>query len=101
MIRRAYVRKVEDRLERLEYDIHHLRERMKMPVGDIRDRIDRATRDLLGNAETVRKRIRAVEAAEASNWGPLKNSVEEGLKELGQAVGEAAERFRKTGSDDR
>ena len=101
MIRRAYVRKVEDRLERLEYDIDHLRKQMATPVGDIRDRIDREIRDLLGKAEMIRKRIRAVEAADASNWGHLKYSVEEGLKELGQAVDEAAERFRKTGSGDR
>ena len=101
MIRRAYIRKVEDRLERLEYDIDHLRKRMATPVGDNRDRIDREIRDLLGRAEVVRKRIRTVEAAEASNWGRLKDAVEEGLKELGQVVDEAAERFRKTGSGER
>src|SRR5512139_238316 len=101
MIRRAYIRKVEDRLERLEYDIDHLRKRMETPVGDIGDRIDREFRDLLERVEIVRKRIRTVEAAEASNWGRLKNAVEEGLKELGQVVDEAAERFRKTGAGDR
>jgi hypothetical protein len=51
-------------------------------------------------AEVVKKSIRAVEAAGASNWGHLKNAVEEGLKELGQAVDDAVERFRKTGSGD-
>jgi len=42
--------------------------------------------------------MRAVEAAGASNWGLLKNAVDEGLKELGQAVDETIGRFRKTGS---
>ena len=98
MIRRAYVRKVEDRLERLEYDIDHLRKRMATPVGDIRDGSDREIRVLRAKSEVVRERIRTVEAAGASNWGRLKDSVEEGLKELGQVVGEAVERFRKTGS---
>lgn len=101
MIRRAYIRKVEGRLERLEDDIDHLRKRMATPVGDIRDQIDRETRDLRSKAEVVRERIRVVEAAEGSNWGRLKNAVEEGLKELGQAVDIAIGRFRKTGAGDR
>jgi len=101
MIRRAYVRKVEDRLERLEYDIDHLRKQMATPVGDIRDGSDREIRVLRTKSEAVRERIRTVEAAGASNWGHLKYSVEEELKELGQAVEEAAERFRKTGAGDR
>src|SRR5512139_2338934 len=98
MIRRAYVRKVEDRLERLEYDIDHLRKRMATPVGDIRDGSEREIRVLRAKSEAVRMRIRTVESAEGSTWGRLKNPVEEGLKELGQAVNEAVERFRKTGS---
>ena len=100
MIRRAYIRKVEDRLGRLEDDIDHLRKRMATPAGDIRDRIDRETRDLRSKAETVREKIRAVEAAGASNWGRLKNAVDEGIKELGQAVDTAVGHFRKTGSGD-
>jgi hypothetical protein len=98
MIRRTYIRKVEGRLTRLEGDIDQFRKRMATPEGDIRDRIDRETRDLRSKAEAVRGRMRAVEAAGASNWGRLKNAVDEGLKELGQAVDETVERFRKTGS---
>jgi hypothetical protein len=71
------------------------------PVGDIRERIDREIRDLQSKAEAVRERIRAIDAAGASNWGRLKHAVEEGLQELGQAVDEAVARFRKTGSGDR
>ncbi len=100
MIRRTYIRKAEDRLLRLEDDIDHLRKRMAAPVGDIRDQIDRETRDLRSKADAVRERIRAVEAAGASSWGRLKNAVDEGLKELGHAVDEAVGRFRKTGSGD-
>jgi len=100
MIRRTYIRKVEDRLERLENKIDHFRNQMTTPVGDIRDRIEQKTRDLRAKTEIVRKRIRAVEAAEASSWGRLKSAVDEGLKELGQVVDEAVERFRKTGSGD-
>jgi hypothetical protein len=74
---------------------------MAMPVGDIRDRIDQEIQDLRVKAELVRKRIRAVEAAGASDWGRLKNAVEEELKEMGQAVDETVERYRKTGAGDR
>jgi len=100
MIRKTYIRKVEDRLERLEDDIDRLRKRVATPVSDFRDRIDQEFRDLRVKAEAVKKGIRAVEAAGASNWGHLKNAVEEGLKELGKAVDETVERFRKTGSGD-
>jgi hypothetical protein len=101
MIRRTYIRKAEYRLQRLEDDIDHLRRRMATPAGDIRDQIDRETRDLQSKAEAVRGRIRAVGAAGASNWGRLKYAVDEGLKELEQAVGKAVGRFRMTGSGDR
>jgi hypothetical protein len=101
MIRRTYIRKAEYRLQRLEDDIDHLRRRMATPAGDIRDQIDRETRDLQSKAEAVRGRIRAVGAAGASNWGRLKYAVDEGLKELEQAVGKAVGRFRMAGSGDR
>ena len=99
MIRRAYIRKAEGRLERLENDIDTLRKRMAMQVGDTRDRIDREIRDLRVKAELVRTRIRAVETAEASNWGRLKDPVEEGLKEMGEAIDATTERVRKTMSE--
>jgi hypothetical protein len=101
MIRKTYIRKMEGRLKRLEDDIDQLRNRMGTPEGDIRDRIDRETRDLRSKAEVVREGMRAVEAAGASSWGRLKNAVDEGLKELGQAIDKATDRFRETGSGDR
>jgi hypothetical protein len=56
MIRRTYIRKVEGRLERFEDGIDHLRKRMATPVGDIRDQIERETRELRSKAEVVRER---------------------------------------------
>ena len=100
MIRKTYIRKVEDRLARLEVDIDRLRDRIATPVGEIKDRIDREFPDLRSKADVVRKRIRAVESAGATNWGRLKNSVEEGLKDLGQAIDQTLDKLRKTGSGD-
>jgi len=101
MVRRAYIRKVEDRLERLENKIDYFRKQMATPVGDIREKIEQEIRDLRAKAGVVRKKIRIVEAAEASTWGRLKSTVDEGLKDLEKVVDEAIERFRKTGTGDR
>ena len=100
MIRRTYILKVEDRLARLDEDIARLRDRLAAPAGEIKGRIDREFPDLRAKAETVRKRVRAVEAAGATNWGRLKDAVEEGLKDLGQAIDQAVDKLRKTGSGD-
>ena len=101
MVRRAYIRKVEDRLDRLENKIDYFRKQMATPGGDIRERIEQEIRDFRAKAEVARKKIRAVEAAEASTWGRLKSAVDEGLKELEKVVDEAVERFRKTGTGER
>jgi vacuolar-type H+-ATPase subunit E/Vma4 len=101
MIRKAYVRKVEDRLARLEEDIDRLRNRMTAPAGEIKDRIDREIRELRSRAEAVRKTVRAVEEAGATNWGRLKNAVDEGLKDLGQKIDQTIDNIRKTGSGGR
>lgn len=101
MIRKTYIRKVEDRLARLEEDIDRLRDRMAAPVGEIKDRIEREFSGLRSKAEAVRKKVRAVEAAGATNWGHLKNAVDEGLKDLGQAIDQTIEKLRKTGSGGR
>ena len=100
MIRRTYIRKVEGQLARLEEEIDRIRDRMAAPVGGIKDRLDREITDLRSKAESVRKRVRAVEAAGATNWGRLKDAVEEGLKDLGQAIDQAVDKLRKTGSGD-
>jgi len=101
MIRKTYIRKVEDHLARLEADIDRLRDRMAAPAGGIKERIDRECTDLRSKAQAVRKSVRAVEAAGATNWGRLKNAVEAGLKELGQAIDQAIEKVRNTGSGGR
>jgi hypothetical protein len=101
MIRKTFLRKAEDRLGRLEEDIDRLRDRMATPLGEIKDRIDREFPDLRSKAEAVRKAVRAVEAAGATNWGRMKNVVDEGLKDLGQAIDQAIDKLRKTGSGGR
>ena len=98
MIRKTYIRKVEARLAQLEEDIDRLRNRLASPVGEIKDRIDREFADLRTKADVVRKGIRAVESSGETQWGRLKKTVDEGMKELGHALAQALEKVRKTGA---
>lgn len=50
---------------------------------------------------SVRKKVLAVEAAGATNWGRLKNAVDEGMKDLGQGIDQTIEKIRKTGAGGR
>ena len=101
MIRKTYIRKAEARLAQLEEDIDRLRNRLASPVGEIKDRIDREFADLRTKAAVVRNRIRAVESSGATQWGRLKKAVDEGMKDLGQALDQALEKVRKTGAGGR
>jgi len=98
MIRKTYIRKAEARLAQLEEDIDRLRNRLASPVGEIKARIDREFADLRTKADVVRKRIRAVESSGETQWGRLKKAVDEGMKDLGQALDRALEKVRKTGA---
>ena len=101
MIRKTYIRKVEARLARLEEDIDRLRSRLAPPVGEIKERIDREFADLRTKADVVRNRIRVVESSGATQWGRLKKTVDEGMKELGKGLDQALEKVRKTGTGGR
>ena len=101
MIRNAYIRKIENRLERLTGEI----DSAKSTTGDIaaeaRSVFSQQVDGIRGKTETVRKRIREVRAAEASDWGRLKEGVEEALDDLKRSVDSTVQWLRKTGSDKR
>ena len=73
-------------------------EPIETSVGVAGERITQVIRDLRSKAGAIREQIRAVEKAGASNWGRLKNTADEGLKDLGRAIDNAIESLRKTGS---
>jgi len=101
MIRKTYIRKVEAQLAALEEDIGRLRDRLGVPVGEIKERFDREFADLRSKADDVRKRIRSVEESGATQWGRLKKAVDEGMKDLGHAIDRALDKVRKTGAGGR
>lgn len=101
MIRNAYIRKAEERIERLVEEIDSLRKRAETATAEARTILGREADGIRAKAETVRKRIRDVRVAEATDWGRLKKGVEDSLGDLKQAVDGAVQRFRKTGSDNR
>ena len=101
MIRNAYVRKIEERLDRLTREIDSVRSRAGEVTADARVRFNRQVDEIRVQAETVRKRVREVRDARTSDWGRLKKGVDEALDELKRSIDSAIQRLRKTGSDDR
>lgn len=101
MIRNAYLKKVEVRLERLGEDIESLAKKAESASADARDVVARRIAVLQSKAETARDRIKVVRAAGEMNWGLLKKGADEALDDLKQAVDNTFQRFRKTGSGKR
>jgi hypothetical protein len=101
MIRNAYIRKTEKRLERLTGEIDSAKSAAGEIATEARSVFGQQVDGIRGKAETVRKRIREVRAAEASDWGWLKKGVEEALDDLKRSVDTTVQWLRKTGSDRR
>ena len=101
MIRNAYIRKIEERLESLTREVESARSRAGEITAEARVLINQEVDGVRIKAETVRKRLREIRAAEASDWGRLKKGAEEALDDLKRSVDSAIQRLRKTGSDDR
>ncbi len=101
MIRNAYLKKVEVRLERLGEDIESLAKKAESASADVRDVVARQIAVLQSKAETARDRIKVVREAGEMNWGLLKKGADDALDDLKQAVDNTVQRFRKTGSGKR
>ncbi len=99
MIRKAYLKKVEARLERLGEDIEFLKEKAGTATADARDRFARQVAELQSKAETAKNRIKTVRASGEMNWGRLKKGADDALDDLKLAVDHTIQWFRKTGSD--
>ena len=101
MIRNAYLKKVEARLERLGQDIDSLAKKAESASADVRDLVARQIVVLQSKAETARDRIKVVRAAGELNWGRLKKEADDALDDLKRAVDNTYHRIRKTGSGKR
>jgi hypothetical protein len=101
MIRNAYIRKIERRLEGLTGEIDSVKTTAGEIAAEARSVFNQQVDGIRGKAEIVRRRIREVRAAEASDWGLLKKGVEEALDDLKRSVDTTIQWLRKTGSDRR
>ncbi len=101
MVRNAYLKKVEERLSRLDEEIDVLRKRAESTSAEARAMFVRQVASLQSQAESARERIRSVREAGAASWGVLKKGVDESIRDLRKGIDEAVQRFRKTGSDNR
>ena len=101
MIRNAYIRRVEGRLDRLTGEFESAKTGAGEITAEARASFGQQVDGIRIKAETVRKRIREVLAAEASDWGRRKQGVEEALDDLKRSVDETVRWLRRTGSDNR
>lgn len=101
MIRNAYLKKAEARLEQLGEHVESLREKAASATADVRDLYLRQIEMLQSKADVAREKIRIVRTAGESSWGRLKDGADEAIEELKKAVDSTVQRFRKTGSDKR
>jgi ElaB/YqjD/DUF883 family membrane-anchored ribosome-binding protein len=101
MIRNAYLKKVEARLGRLGEDIDSLAKKAESASADVREIVARQIAVLRSKTVTARDRIQVVRAAGERNWGLLKKGADDALDDLKQAVDNAYQRIRKTGSGKR
>ncbi|MBI5906312.1 MAG: hypothetical protein HZB86_12345 [Deltaproteobacteria bacterium] len=98
MIRNAYLRKVETRLEHLGEDIESLKRKADGATADVRDIISRQVAVLQSKADAARERIKVVRAAGETSWGRLKKGADDALDDLKRSVDSTFQRFRKTGT---
>ena len=101
MIRNAYLKKVESRLERLGEDIESLAKKAESSSADVRDIVARQIVVLRSKTEMARDRIKVVRAAGELNWGRLKKGADDSLDDLKRAVDHTFRLFRKSGSGKR
>ncbi|RJP25829.1 MAG: hypothetical protein C4529_00055 [Deltaproteobacteria bacterium] len=101
MIRNAYLKKVESRLEHLREDIESLKRKADGATADVREIISRQSALLQAKADTARDRIKVVQAAGETSWGRLKKGADDALDDLKKAVDATFQRFRRTGTGKR
>ena len=75
MIRNAYIRKIEARLERLTREIESASTRAGEFTAEARAVLGQQLDGIRGKAETVHRKIRDIRAAKVSDWGRLKSGV--------------------------
>ncbi|MGE5190197.1 MAG: hypothetical protein ACM3NF_09085 [Gemmatimonadota bacterium] len=96
MIRNAFLKKVEARLEALDDEIDRIVAKAEKAGADARIRYDEEIAALRMKREAARAKIREVRDAGGAGWGTLRGGVQDALDDLKTAIEQAIDRLRKS-----
>ncbi len=97
MIRTAYLKKVEEKLQALVVEIEKLKAKaVREEAPEIREAYRKQIEALNAGLERVGENFRTVRESLEGEWGRSKAGVEKSLQELRKAVEAAIEKFRKS-----
>lgn len=95
MIRRAYLKRVEDALDDWGREIDKLKVKAENAEKEAKGIYKEQLSVLRSRQEVAVDRLRVLSEARANDWGKFKSGVEESLKELKKSVENAIEKLRK------
>ena len=95
MLRKAYLKRIEQRLEHWEDEISMLRDKAGKLEANARKSYQEQFDVLRRRQNVARDRVRELSEAGAGSWGKFKAGVEESVDDLKKAVENAIEKLRK------
>lgn len=95
MLRKAYLKRIEQRLEHWEDEISTLRDKAGKLEANARKSYQEQLEVLRRRQNVARDRVRELSEAGADSWGKLKAGVEASVDDLKKAVENAIEKLRK------
>ncbi|MBI5576955.1 MAG: hypothetical protein HY896_11400 [Deltaproteobacteria bacterium] len=96
MVRNAYLKKIEEKLEGWDREIEKLKVKADKVETDAKAIYVEQIKVLRKKQEVARERIQDLREAGADNWGKFKSAVEESLVDLKKAVDTAISKIRKS-----
>jgi hypothetical protein len=95
MIRKAYLKRIESRIEDSNDEIESLKEKASKVGKEARVLYEEQLVILAAKEMKAQKRVQELRDSEAQTWGKLKGGVEEAVEELKDAVIAAVSKLRK------
>ncbi len=95
MLKKAYLKKVEAKLEEWGDEISKLGAEAAKAKSDVKAKYQEQLEVLRSRQAAARNRISELREAGADNWGKLKSGVEESIDDLKKAVDNAISKLKK------
>jgi ParB-like chromosome segregation protein Spo0J len=96
MIKNRYLKKMEDRLEELNFDVERLKGKAAALSGEARAVYDEQVRMMRARRDEAGRKLAEVRETGATNWGHLKAGVDKAFEELRKSIDRAIETYRKS-----